>query len=550
MTIPLVTAVEMRACDQRTITGENLPAPTPGRVLMERAGWGIYAALRQHCAHLGQRPILVFCGPGNNGGDGLVVARHLQAARRAPLVLLLAPVEKLSPDAAEQWVLYGAAGGRRLVVTAAEALGAALAAELRTAGPHPPLVVDALLGTGSRGAPRGLIAAGVERIQALRYEREADVLAIDVPTGVDADTGVVAGEAVEADLTVTMAHLKLGFLFYPGRRHLGLVRCVDIGIPASVTSDVGVATYLMTREEAAPLVPAREADAHKSSVGRVLIVGGSPGLTGAPAMAAEAAVRSGAGLTTVAVPRGLNPSLETKLTEAMTLPCPETAAGGLALAAQSRLAQMEARTEAWALGPGLGREAEAQELVRRLVASYAGPLVVDADGLFALAQQPWSHPRGELPPVLTPHPGEMARLLGRARPPAAEERVELARRYAREHNCVLLLKGVPTLVADPDGEVSVNPTGHAGLAAGGSGDVLTGIVAAFLAQGLLPFDAARLAAYVHGAAADRRLPAEGRLGLSPVDLTAALPATLRELAGATPIAESRRWTSSAALQIP
>ncbi|MCK4413639.1 MAG: NAD(P)H-hydrate dehydratase [Candidatus Eisenbacteria sp.] len=546
----LITSLQMRECDRRTIAGEGLDGPIPGRVLMERAGWGITAALRQHFGDLGQRPILIFCGRGNNGGDGLVVARHLLAAGLAPHVFLLAGRDRLSPDAAEQEAAYRARGGLIEEVSGEEQLGLRVTQALRAAGRFPPLLVDALLGTGARGAPRGVIGGCVRLIEGLRTEWDAEVLAVDLPTGVDADTGAVTGEAVVADLTVTMARLKVGFLFYPARSHLGRVRVVDIGIPPLVESDVGLPLHLMTREDAFLLLPQRPPDTHKSRVGRILIVGGSPGLTGAPAMAGRAAVRAGAGLVTIALPRSLDLSLEAQLTEVMTAPCPETAAGGLAEEAESAILARRETTDVWALGPGLGRDEESLHLVRRLVARFPGPVVVDADGLSAFAGEPCLRPAGAPPPVLTPHPGEMARLAAGDAAALAGPPYEIAQRHAQAQECVLVLKGAPTVIAGPDGEVWINPTGNPGLATGGSGDVLTGIIAALLGQGLEPVDAARLGVFLHGAAADHLLPEKGAAGLAPPDLIEALPSAFAAIGDPTRRATSDHWVSAGAFAIP
>jgi len=546
----LVTALQMRECDRRTIAGENLPARTPGRVLMERAGWGAFAALRQHFDYLGARPILILCGPGNNGGDGFVVARHLQALDLAPRVILLAAPEALSPDAREQCDAYRREEGEPLIAADEAALGAAVARTLRLLGGPAPLLVDALLGTGARGAPRGVIAAGVSLLNSLRDELDAEVLAIDLPTGVDADTGEVPGEAVEADVTVTFGFLKLGFLFHPARAHVGRPRVVDIGIPGTVREDVGLPLNLMTVEEARLLLPHRAPDAHKGLVGRVLIVGGSPGLGGAPAMAGLAALRVGAGLVTVALPAGLNPALEAKLTEVMTLPCAETGSGGLALAAEGTILTRAPRIDVLALGPGLGRDPESLRLVRHLLGRFPGPVVVDADGLGALAGDAWTRHAGAPPAILTPHPGEMARLTGIDPESLRARRVEIAETYARERGCVLVLKGAPTIVADPAGEIWVNPTGNAALATGGSGDVLTGVIAGLLGQGLRPLDAARLAAFLHGHAADRLRERTGAPSVLPTDLLAALPEAWRALADGRLDAGAAAWVSAAALRVP
>jgi NAD(P)H-hydrate epimerase len=545
----LTTALQMRECDRRTIAGENLPAATPGLVLMERAGTGIHAALQQHFDHLGQRAILILCGRGNNGGDGLVVARRLREQGHRPRAMLLADPDRLSADCRVQYDRLREIGGEIDSIADPDELFERVGRALRVAEAYPPLLVDALLGTGSHGAPRGLIGAAVDLINGLRIETGAEVLAVDLPTGVDADTGRIAGEAAWADLTVTMAFLKAGFLFFPARSAIGRARVVDIGIPSSVVEDVGLPLNLMTLEEAFLLAPTRAPDTHKSRVGRVLVIGGSPGLTGAPALAAQAAVRSGSGLVTVALPAALNLALEAQLTEVMTLPCPDGPTGEFApQAAETILARREA-IDVWAIGPGIGRSEETQRLVRRLVGRLPGPLVVDADGLFALSTGEWHRDAEAPPPILTPHPGEMARLAGTEVARVVASPIETAQSYARDHRCVLLLKGAPTLVASPDGEVWLNPTGNPGLATGGSGDLLTGVIAALLGQGLRPPDAARLGAFLHGWAADRA--AVGQMaGLSPRDVLGALPAALHALTGADEELPGNSWLRAADFRIP
>ncbi|MFH1143504.1 MAG: NAD(P)H-hydrate dehydratase [Candidatus Eisenbacteria bacterium] len=546
----LATSLQMRECDRRTIAGEGLPRPVPGRVLMERAGWGIYAALRQHFGHLAQRAILIFCGPGNNGGDGFVVARHLQGAGFAPEAFLVGREERLSPDAREQYEALRACGARVHVAEGGEVLRTRVRSALRAARDHRPLLLDALLGTGSRGAPRGEIAEAVGLIQDLRRDRAAEVLAIDLPTGIDADSGGVPGDAVTADVTVTMAFLKVGFLFHPARSRVGRVRVADIGIPDRIVEEVGLPLRLMTHEEAAALKPRRAPEAHKTKVGRVRVVGGSPGLTGAPCMAGMAAQRTGSGLITVALPVGLNQAVAAKLTEVMTLPCPETPTGGLSRRAEETLLDWVEKTDVWALGPGLGRDAESIALIRRLAGRFPGPVVIDADGLRAFAGSDIPRREGSPHPVLTPHPGEMMRLLGAEGAAMTDPPYEVAARFAQSRRCVLILKGAPTVVAGPHGDVWVNPTGNSGLATGGSGDVLTGIVASLLGQGLGPLEAARLAVYVHGAAADRLAEQRGLVGASPPDLVSVLPETMPDLSGHPCSGLNAAWKSAAGFPVP
>ena len=438
----LVTALQMRECDRRTIAGENLPAPTPGRVLMERAGWGIFAALRQHFAHLGTRPILVFCGPGNNGGDGFVVARHLRALDLSPRVILLAEPGALSPDAREQYDAYRREGGEPMVAADEAALGAAVTRALRTLGPRAPLLVDALLGTGARGAPRGVIAAGVSLLNSLRDELDAEVLAVDLPTGVDADTGEVAGEAVEADVTVTMGFLKVGFLFHPARAHLGRPRVVDIGIPWTVQEDVGLPRNLMTVEEAQLLVPHR-APRRAQGLGRP-----DPDRRRQPGSGRRAGdgepggPAGGRGSGHGRAARGPQPGARGEADRGHDAALPRSrgrralpGGGGNDPGADAAHRRPRAR-------PGSGaRPGVAASSSVICSARFPGPVVVDADGLWALAGESWTRHAEAPPAILTPHPGEMARLTGIEPARLLARRLEIAEAYAREHGCVLVLEG-------------------------------------------------------------------------------------------------------------
>jgi ADP-dependent NAD(P)H-hydrate dehydratase / NAD(P)H-hydrate epimerase len=528
----LATALQMRECDRRTIAGENLPAPTDGLTLMERAGWGIFSALRRKFASLRQRPILIFCGPGNNGGDGFVLARLLNENQMKSVVLLLGQPDKLSPDCTIQYDRFSVLGGRTLAIDSEEALASGVDGELNMASQFAPLLVDAMLGTGSRGAPRGLMGDAVAGINALRKSHDAEVVAVDIPTGVDTDSGQTAGDAVMADLTVSMAYAKPGFYFYPGKEHVGQLAVVDIGIPATVEADVGLPISLMDRRETARLLPVPEPTTHKGRQGRLLIVGGSIGLSGAPVLAAEGALQSGAGLITVAVPQELNSVLESKLTEAMTLPVPQTEAGGISHSAGELLREKLTMSDACLIGPGLGREEASLALARSLLGACHGGLVIDADGLFALAEnESWRLPAQRWA-ILTPHPGEMARLLGLERLASSTSALwEKAAQYGKAKNCIVVLKGATTVVAAPDGEIWINSSGNPGLATGGSGDVLSGVIASFLAQGMAPLDAARLGVYLHGFAADRLCAAVGTAGVTPLALCHEIPMAWQDLAG-------------------
>jgi NAD(P)H-hydrate epimerase len=497
----LLTSAEMRECDRRAIEDRGIPGP----VLMERAGRGVERAIRARHPHLNRRRFWIVCGRGNNGGDGLVLARLLHDDGLNPRILLTDPVEEIAGDAALQIPPLRARGIpleplTQEIQNGIERLGA------------DDILVDAILGTGFKGSLTGRKAEIVESIN----RTSATVVAVDIPSGLSADTGEMAGPAVRARLTVTMAFPKVCFLFWPARAHVGEWTVADIGIPEEIVSAVRPIRTLLTVQMVADRIRPFDRRAHKGDRGKVLIVGGSPGLTGAPCLAAWGAARAGAGLVRVGTPRSLNPILEAKLTEPMTFPLVETDAGTVGARARDFLLGLREDWDALVLGPGLGRHAETDRLVRELFDGWKGPLLVDADGLNALAPDgiPMADPMRPVP-ILTPHPGEMARLSGIPLRQVVADPVEAARRFAQRHGVVVLLKGAPTVVSDPTGNVLVNPTGNPGLATGGTGDVLSGIIGTLIAQGLDPWWAAGCGAFLHGASADALADRIGERAITP-----------------------------------
>jgi NAD(P)H-hydrate epimerase len=456
--------------------------------LMERAGeLTAEAALRRHPD---AAAFSVWCGGGSNGGDGLVVARKLHEAGRRVEVHLAAGEERVGGDAAEN-------------LRRAKELGLRFADE---PGPAD-VVVDALFGTGFSGAPRREAAQRIETINAAGVP----VVSVDVPSGVDASTGEVAGAAVEACLTVTFHARKVGLAVAPGRFQAGEVEVADIGLATAPTQHRRVTERILEH------VPRRGPRDNKYSAGAVLVVGGSTGLTGAPSLTAEAALRAGAGIVTACVPASLNVVFEQRLVEVMTRPCPDED-GRLTAAAAEAILELAARADAVALGPGLGRSEGTRELVRTLLERLELPVVLDADGLWALAGHlDWVFAR-DRPTVLTPHAGELARLLARDSKQVAARRLDAVRGGADDAGATVLLKGADTLVAAPGRGVLVCDLGNPGLATAGTGDVLTGIVAAFLAKGMEPRLAAASAAAAGGAAARLAAARHGSAGMIARDV--------------------------------
>ena len=506
---PCPTGEEMGRIDRDAIEVRGLP----GRLLMENAGRAVAQAVRELAPETRRPPVL--CGAGNNGGDGFVIARVLaewDAACR-PIVLALGDPERRSDEARENFELLWSSGVEVVLPQELKELEGLLA--------RCDLVIDAVFGVGLARAVEGELARLFEAVS----RAAPRVLAVDLPSGTASDSGAPLGRALEADWIVTLGLPKLGLALRP---LAAPILVADIGLPAVSLAAVSVQQHCWTRAAAARRLPPRPADAHKGTFGHVLVVAGSRGKTGAGVLAAEGALGAGAGLVTVAAPAELHDVFETKLTEAMSLPLPDGGRALLGTEATGLVAREAAARDVVAIGPGLGQDGETKAAVRTLLAGLERPAVVDADALNACAGEPEAAGRAG-PRVLTPHPGEMARLLSCTTARVADDRVGAAREAARRSGAVVLLKGARTIVARPDGAVRINPTGGPGLASGGSGDVLTGVIAAFLAQGVDPFDAAALAAFVHGLAGERG----GPIGLAGA-LASGLPATLAELRLASP----------------
>lgn len=507
---PVATTAQMRDCDRITIEEFGLP----GVVLMESASRAVATKARELLGGEAKgRRVTIICGKGNNGGDGLAVARHLRGWGAEVAVFLAGRIDALQDDPQLNAQLLLKCG-----VTISEVTGSM---EIPPFAWDCDLVVDALLGTGFSGPVGGLYADLIDAVSRARKP----VLAVDIPSGVNGDSGQVAGAAVKARATVTFGLLKPGLLIPPGRDLAGVVEVADIGIPSSVVERQGIALRQVEAADIAAVLPHRRPDAHKGNAGFVYILAGSPGLTGAAALAAEAAVRSGAGLVVVGVSQSLNAILEVKLTEAMTEPLPETPHGALSAMAWEKVARRLEWADAIAFGPGVGTDPETGELLARLLENALKPLVIDADGLNQLAARPELLSRLPRETVLTPHPGELSRLTGLPVAEILSRRIEVARDCARRWGVVLHLKSSPSLTATPGGEVFLNSTGNAGMATGGSGDVLTGIIAALLAGGVSAAEAAWAGAFLHGAAGDQARDRMGEPGMSASDIILNLPTT-------------------------
>jgi NAD(P)H-hydrate epimerase len=512
--IKVVTAELMRAIDAEAIEKRGIPGPE----LMENAGRGTAEKIRRLIIReSGNWKIAVFCGKGNNGGDGFVTARYLQKYGYDVAVYYIGPAERLSPDA-------------RLNLDRALRLGLPIK-EIRSLDDLPDFleadfIVDAIFGTGFSGAPLGLTADMIGYIN----RQGCEIISIDCPSGLNVDTGAHEGEVVYADYTFCLALPKYGLLYSPGREIAGEVDLVPIGIPDDVVDVFNIRENAIRGEVAGSLLPKRKPNGHKGDFGRLFAIAGSTGLTGAASLCALAAARSGLGLMTVGCPKSINPILEAKLTEPMTYPLPDVGNKGvLALRGLGEIKKKIAECDAVIIGPGLGRHHETRELVQRLVAAIEKPMIIDADGLnaFEKNRSPLEGRHGPL--ILTPHPGEFRRLIDEDIPSNLKARFDLIRKYALKYNAVIVYKESPSLVVDVDGEVYINTTGNDGMATGGTGDVLSGIIGSFLAQGLSPIRAAVAGVYIHGLAGDIAAGQLGKRSVIAGDLIEYLPDAIRQV---------------------
>ncbi len=505
----IVTAHQMRELDRRTIQ----EAGVPGHVLMERAGAGVVAAMEDMFGPVKGKTVTIFCGKGNNGGDGFVVARLLRRKRVNVQVCLLAHARDLKGDAKlmYQRVRKGADG--------AHVVRAPSADRMRHLTRQSHVLVDAILGTGTSAPITDVYEEAIHTMNASGIP----TIAVDLPSGIHADTGAILGTAVHANLTVTFGNPKLGLFLGSGVDHTGSVRYVDIGIPDRYVEAMRIPIELLTPAAIRSWLPTRRASSHKGTFGHTGIIAGSPGKSGAAALAATAALRAGAGLVTVAAPASVQAHLESRVMEVMTLPLPETEDHTLSRRALPQLHAFMQTRSAIGMGPGLSTHAETAEVLRTLIAQCDRPNVIDADALNALAGHTHILRTRPIPPILTPHPGEMARLLDATTDTVTRNRLGVTQDFARAHSSIMVLKGARTIIAHPHGHAAISPTGNPGMATAGTGDVLTGVIAGLLAQGLAPWEAAQSGVYLHGLAGDLAAEEYGHAGLMAGDLLHYLP---------------------------
>ncbi len=513
----LVTAEEMQEMDRLTIETFGIP----GRVLMESAGRGAFRTLLDHFPGIHSNNVGIIAGRGNNGGDGFVIARYLKQKKIDVTVYLLAQQKNVSGDAAANLNLLAP-----LSVPIIEIPDESSFSKHKTSMRHQNIWVDAILGTGLKSDVKSYFRKIIEFIN----NSNRPVFSVDIPSGLNSDTGQPRGVCIQARHTATFAYPKIGHFVHPGADYTGNLDVVDIGIPPHIADNVDPGQKLITNELIKKYYIPRPHDAHKGNAGHLLVVAGSPGKTGAAAMTAMSAMRSGAGLVTLGIPGSLNPILETQLFEVMTQSLPETHDGLVdAKASDMILNHLLTDKKCLAIGPGLGQSDETTGLVKEIISGCTVPIVMDADGINNLAGEPMCLKKANVPVILTPHPGEMARLLGISAKSVQKDRINTARNFAKEFNVHIVLKGARTVIAHPDGKIFINPTGNPGMATGGMGDVLTGVIAGLITQGYPIEHAAHTGVYLHGAAADILSQTNGPVGYLAGEVMNAIPNQIQKI---------------------
>jgi hydroxyethylthiazole kinase-like uncharacterized protein yjeF len=477
----------------------------PGSVLMENAGRGCVDVLETYFELDGLR-VLIVCGKGNNGGDGFVLARHLQNRGAEVKTTLLGSARELKGDALLNYKLAKNGGSDITEVRRFVKL------KKLYEGFHPEVIVDAIFGTGFTGTPKGLYYGAIEFIN----RTDTFVFSIDIPSGISGDDGQFSKSCIIADITATMCLPKRGNYLYPGRAFSGDLYTIDIGIPyASI--DPGF-PRVIEYDDVAQLLPYRPPDGNKGTFGQVLMIAGARGFSGAAAMAAHSALRTGAGLVRLAAPQGIMDVLESKLLEVVKVPLEQTPEETISKDAIHTVTPFLKNSQAVVIGPGITTNHETARFQNEILTRITKPLIIDADAINIIAGDLSILRKIKAPFIMTPHPGELARLIKLSPKQINERRIDLTREYAQEFNCVLVLKGAPTVIAAPAGETYINPTGNSGLASAGSGDVLVGMISGLLAQGIPPLNAAIAGVFLHGLCADLALEENNEYSLMAGDL--------------------------------
>ncbi|MGC8736483.1 MAG: NAD(P)H-hydrate dehydratase [Dissulfurimicrobium sp.] len=509
----LATSKEMQVIDQSAAKDFAIPS----LILMENAGRGATDLILRNYKERLARGVVILVGPGSNGGDGLVIARSL--FQQGVKTEIFAFCREFKGDSGVNYQIVKAFG-----IPIKWCLDEGDLPDLKDAAEDAGVIVDALFGTGLNRPLSGVFEVAVELVNA----SEAPVVSVDMPSGLSSDTGRPIGPVIMADMTVTMALPKLGQVIYPGVDYVGGLEVIDIGIPKAAVRKAGIKTLLLDREFVTETLRPRPPEGHKGTFGHVLVIAGSRGKSGAACLSALGALRAGAGLVTVACPVGIQPIVAQGLKEAMTEGLEEGDDGSVSANALARLESLLAGKKAAVIGPGLGLGDDVRQFMCEIIRTAPVPMVVDADALTAVGADHEILMNARGPRVITPHPGEAARLLGCTSADVQRDRVAAVKMLSERSRAIAVLKGARTIISAPDGRLAVNPTGNPGMAAGGMGDILGGIIGAFLAQGYSPWDAALLGVFLHGQAADRVAEKKGPFGYLASEVAEELPGVFRE----------------------
>ncbi len=516
----IATASEMNNIDRRCRDEYGIPT----LLLMENAASGVTKTIVEMLGSVRGKRITVICGRGNNGGDGLASARQLHILGASVSVYLLGDIADFRSEPAINLniALKMGIGVYEKGKYSTRTLGSALN--------HSHMIIDAMIGTGLSSEIREEYKEVIDLINASKRP----VLAVDISTGINSDTGEVMGTAVRATVTVTFALPKRGHFLYPGSDYTGKLLVSDISIPAEAIGKEAIYLDLLTVHDMKEIVPSRHPETHKGTNGHALVIAGSIGKGGAAAMTALACLRAGAGLLTLAVPKSVQPIVAGKLTEVMTHPLAETIEQTISSGAAEEIIALSSDKEVAAIGPGLTTNKETVSAIKKVIRGTSIPIVIDADAINALADNTELLRERSSATILTPHPGEMGRLTGKSTAEIQKDRIGTARAFATLHGVYLVLKGAHTVIAEPSGAVHISPTGNPGMATGGTGDALTGIITGLIAQGLDPADAARLGVYMHGLAGDIAAKETGMVGMLAGDLIKRIPSAIKQIRGSVP----------------
>lgn len=505
----VVTSQEIKEIDRKAIDEYGIP----GLILMENAGLSIFQNIKNIYSDLKSRKVIIFSGSGNNGGDGFVVARHLYNYGVKVRVFVLSSLDKIKGEAKINLEIISKIGIELIEIESMKI------EEVRRIILDTDLIIDAILGTGLQGKVTGLKAKIIDLIN---YANK-DVIAVDLPSGLNSDTGKIVGSCVKATYTITLGLPKIGLLLYPGADYTGKIIVEDIGIPKNLLECKKLKFNMINEEIVKSLLPTRLPYAHKGSFGKVLILAGSRGITGAAYLTSEAAIRSGAGLVFLGIPKTLNSIMEVKLTEVITFPLAETKNQSLSDEAEIEIFKFLDDFSVIGIGPGISRQLETQRLARKIIEKTTIPIVIDADAIYALKEDPALLKKTKSPVVITPHPGEMAYLINKDVKYVLDNQLEITREVAQDFGVVVVLKGARTTIAGDNGEVYINIGDNSGMATGGSGDVLTGIICSLIAQGADNFSAAIAGVYIHSLAGDLARNIKGERGMIAGDILSQVP---------------------------